>query len=373
VLASVSARAIWIKELISCAFANGIAVAQRGASMRGWAWKLGANGGTRVAATVHRWRGRPTRTLVVALVGILLAPVLAVAAARVSIATGPWSGVYFPVGEALAKVLNKRIPGIKVVTTPAVGSAHALELVHTGEVSLAIVGLATAHFGVRGLREFTQKYDNVGFVMAAMDAGQSLVTRADSGIKTFGDVKDLRLAANSPASKALLLAALKLYGITERDVHLRIMSFAEQITALRDETIDAGFLPVAPRNADVVSLASEHPMRILSFESAKASAFEMAPDWTSVTIKARTYPGQNQDLLVPGTHTVLLAHRQADPAMIYRVVKTIIERREEFGDLHPGGREFTVEKTRFLVEKHLVPTAFHPGAEQYWREMGVLK
>jgi len=50
-------------------------------------------------------------------------------ATRVSIATGPWSGVYFPVGEALAKILTKPIPGVHVVTTPAVGSAHALELV----------------------------------------------------------------------------------------------------------------------------------------------------------------------------------------------------------------------------------------------------
>jgi TRAP-type uncharacterized transport system substrate-binding protein len=114
-------------------------------------------------------------------------------------------------------------------------------------------------------------------------------------------------------------------------------------------------------------------MRILSFESEKANRFEAAPDWTPVTLKARTYPGQDRDLLVPGTHTVLLAHRPADRALIYQIVKTIIEHREEFGNLHPGGREFTAEKTRFFVEKNLVPIAFHPGAEQYWRATGVLK
>lgn len=303
----------------------------------------------------------------------MLLTALAAGATRISIATGPWSGVYYPVGEALAKLLGKRLPGVQAVTTPAVGSAHALELVHTGEASLAIVGLATAHFGVRGQREFAQKYDNVGFVMAAMDAGQSLVVRVESGIKSFGDVKDLRLAANSPASKALLLATLKLYGLTERDIRLRIMSFAEQITALRDETLDAAFLAVSPRNVDVVALAPDYPTRILSLEPAKAKLFEVVPDWTVVTIRARTYPGQDQDLLVPGTHTVLLAHRQVDRATIYQIVKTIIEHREEFGDLHPGGREFTAEKTRFFIEKHLVPVAFHPGAEQYWRATGVLR
>jgi hypothetical protein len=307
------------------------------------------------------------------LLGILLVPLLAVSAVQISIGTGPWSGAYFPVGQALAKVLNKHIPGMEAVTTPAVGSAHALELVHSGEVSLAIVGLATAHFGVRGQREFTRKYDNVGFVMAGMDAGQSLVTRAVSSIKTFGDVKGLRLAANAPASKALLLAALKPYGVKETDVQVTLMSFAEQISALRDETIDAGFLAVSPRNIDVVSLATEYPVRILSFDSAKAKLFEATPDWTPVTIKAGAYPGQNQDLLVPGTHTAVLAHRQTESALIYRIVKTIIEHGKELGELHPGGREFTIEKTRFFVEKHLVPMPFHPGAEQYWREKKVLR
>ncbi len=321
---------------------------------------------------VHTKRIMKTVPLV-GLLGILLVPGLVMSATRVSIGTGPWSGVYFPVGEALAKVLNKHIPGMEAVSTPVVGSAHALELVHSGEVSLALVGLATAHFGVRGQREFTRKYDNVGFVMAGMDVGQSLVTRVESGIRTFGDVKGLRLAANAPASKALLMAALKPYGVGEEDVRLTLMSFAEQIAALRDETIDAGFLPVSPRNMDVVSLASEYPVRILSFDASKAKLFEAVPDWTPVAIKARTYPGQNQDLLVPGTHTALLAYRQAESSTIYRIVKTIIEHRGELGELHPGGREFTIEKTRFFVEKHLIPIAFHPGAEQYWRERGVLR
>jgi len=321
---------------------------------------------------VHTKRIMKTVPLV-GLLGILLVPGLVMSATRVSIGTGPWSGVAFPVGEALAKVLNKHIPGMEAVSTPVVGSAHALELVHSGEVSLALVGLATAHFGVRGQREFARKYDNVGFVMAGMDVGQSLVTRVESGIRTFGDVKGLRLAANAPASKALLMAALKPYGVGEEDVRLTLMSFAEQIAALRDETIDAGFLPVSPRNMDVVSLASEYPIRILSFEASKAKLFEAVPDWTPVAIKARTYPGQNQDLLVPGTHTALLAYRQAESSTIYRIVKTIIEHRGELGELHPGGREFTIEKTRFFVEKHLIPIAFHPGAEQYWRERGVLR
>ena len=58
---------------------------------------------------------------------------------------------------------------------------------------------------------------------------------------------------------------------------------------------------------------------------------------------------------------------------VYRIVKAIVDHGRAFGDLHPGGADFTVDKTRFLVEHKLVPTAFHPGAERYWREHGVLR
>jgi uncharacterized protein len=114
-------------------------------------------------------------------------------------------------------------------------------------------------------------------------------------------------------------------------------------------------------------------VRILGFEPAKARAFEAVPDWTGVTIKARTYPGQERDVVVPGTHTALLAYRAAPDALIYRIVKAIVEHGRELGALQPSGDEFTARRTRLFVEQRLVPTAFHPGAARYWQERGVLK
>jgi len=307
------------------------------------------------------------------LVATLLVSASVIGATRLAVGAGPWGGAYFFVGTALANLLSKHIPSVNAVVVPVTGAAHGLELVHKGEVTIALVGLSAAHFGVRGEREFDRKYDNVGFVMAAMDTGQTLISLADSGIKTFADVKGLRVAANTASSKAELLAALRPYGVKESDFQLSFMNYAGQIAALREGTVDAAFIAVSPRNTDVADFASQQPIRILGFDAAKAKLFEAYPYWTPIVLKARTYPGQDHDLLVPGAHTTLLAHKQADPSLIYQIVRTIIEHGPEFGQLHPGGREFTVEKTRYLIEKHLVPMAFHPGAERYWREKGLLE
>jgi uncharacterized protein len=268
--------------------------------------------------------------------------------------------------RTLATILNRYVRDISATAEPVEGSAHALEL------TLAIVTLDTAHLGVRGEASFDKKYDNVGFVMAGMDAGETLVTLADSGIHTYADVRGLRVAINTPASKALLVAALKLYGVREADVRLTLMNFVEQIAALQKGGIDAGFVPVAPYNADVSGLASGARIRVLGLDPVKARAFEAAPYQTSVVLKARTYEGQNAEVIVPGSRTALLAHKQADPTLIYRIVKAIVDHRRAFTDLHPGGDEFTAEKTRFFIDRKLVPTTFHPGAERYWREAKIL-
>src|SRR5262249_45064708 len=138
-------------------------------------------------------------------------------------------------------------------------------------------------------------------------------------------------------------------------------------------TLDAGFIAVSPYNRDLAAFAAAQPMRIVGLDAAHAKAFEEQPSWTAVALREGTYRGQDSDMLVPGTHTVLLAHKGADPELIYRITKTIIEHGREFGDLHPGGNEFTIAKTRYLIENKLIPVAFHPGAERYWREKGVLK
>ena len=209
--------------------------------------------------------------------------------------------------------------------------------------------------------------------MAAMDTGQSLVTLSESGIRSFADVKDLRVAANTESSKALLLAALQAYGVRASDVRLRLMNYAEQLNALREGTLDAGFIAISPYNGDVAAFASGQPIRILGFDAARAKTFDEQPLWTAILLRALTYPGQDRDLLIPGAHTTLLAHKQADPALIYEITKTIIEHQREFRNLHPGGAEFTIEKTRYFIDHHLLPVSFHPGAERYWREKGVLK
>ncbi|MGH7323724.1 MAG: TAXI family TRAP transporter solute-binding subunit [Candidatus Rokuibacteriota bacterium] len=302
-------------------------------------------------------------------------PLTAGSASRISVGTGSTGGVYYFVGTAMSKILNQHLTGVTATPEPVTGSAHATKLVHAGELTIALAELATVHHGYRGSRkDFDKKYDGVRFVMAGMDTGQTAVAWASSGVKSYSDIKGKRIATNSPASLAMLAPAMAMYDVKESDVQHKTLNYSEQVSAMKDGALDVGFFAAAPRNASVMELAATRPVRVLGLEPDKAREFgKRYQYWTPLTLKAGTYPGQDADVLMPAFYTTLIANKDADPALVYNIVKTIVEHVGEFGELHAGGKEFTVEKTRFFVDNEMVPAPLHPGAERFWRERGVLK
>ncbi|MGH2385176.1 MAG: TAXI family TRAP transporter solute-binding subunit [Candidatus Limnocylindria bacterium] len=305
----------------------------------------------------------------------MVAPLAAESASRISLGTGSTGGVYYFVGTAMSKILNQYLPGVTTTPEPVTGSAHATKLVHAGELTMALAELATVHHGYRGSRkDFDKKYDNVRFVMAGMDTGQTAVAWADSGVKSYPDIKGKRIATNSPASRAMIAPAMAMYDVKDGDVQHRTLGYSEQVSAMKDGSLDVGFFAAAPRNASVMELAATRPVRVIGLDPGKAREFSAAyPYWTPLTLKAGTYPGQETDILMPAFYTTLIVNKDADATLVYNVVKTIIEHTQDFGAIHPGGKEFTADKTRLFVEKKMLPAPMHPGAERFWRERGVVK
>jgi TRAP transporter TAXI family solute receptor len=159
-------------------------------------------------------------------------------------------------------------------------------------------------------------------------------------VTSYADIKGKRIATNSPASRAMIDPALAAHGVKGGDVQHRTLNYSEQVSAMKDGSLDVGFFAAAPRNASVMELAATRPIRVLGLDPDRAREFGQAyPYWTPLTLPAGTYPGQTGAVR----------------------------------ELHPGGKEFTVEKTKFFVDNQMVPAPFHPGAERYWREKGILK
>ncbi|HEX7128117.1 MAG TPA: TAXI family TRAP transporter solute-binding subunit [Thermodesulfobacteriota bacterium] len=313
--------------------------------------------------------------LVLVLAALLLAPALTLSATRISIGTGSSGGVYFFVGNAMTSLLNKHMAGLNATPEPVTGSAHASKLVDSGDLALALAEVATAYHGYRGSRkDFPKPLENIRFVMGGMASGQAPVVWADSPIKSWADIKGKRIATNSPASLAMVTPLLEMHGIEMSDVDHKTLNYTEQVSAMKDGNLDVAFMAPAPRNASVMDLGARRAIRILGLAPDTAKEYARRyPHWSPITLKAGTYDGQKADVIMPAYHTAVIANKDVDADLIYGIVKTVIEHNKEFGEMHESGKEFTVERTRDFLRQEMVPAPFHPGAERFWREKGVVK
>ncbi|MDA1001339.1 MAG: TAXI family TRAP transporter solute-binding subunit [bacterium] len=297
------------------------------------------------------------------------------AATRITLGGGAPGGTYYQVMAAMAKVLEDKSGDIRPAVETTSGSAHALRLVNSGELTIGSGLLDTAARAWNGQREFKQKLGNLRSVMAFIDIGDAFLVRKDSNITKATDLKGKKIGVPSPAGLLALQSVLKSHGLNPSDYTTRFLSYTAQGNALKDKSIHAGYMVVHRINRTVMEFMTTMGGRIVGFENQKAiNYFETHfPVWRSVMLKANTYPGQNQAIPVAGRHGLVVTHKDTSADLIYKVVKTLYANHDALKKIHPAAAMISLEQTKRYYEKKLFVVPIHPGAERYLKEVGVLK
>ena len=298
------------------------------------------------------------------------------AATRITLGGGAPGGTYYAVMVAMAKVLEDKARDIKPVVETTSGSAHAIRLVDSGELTISSGLLDTVDRGWKGEREFQKKkLTNLRTVMAFTDIGDAFVVRKNSPYRKVRDLKGKRIGVPSPAGQLALETVLKAHGIGPKDYTVRFLSYTAQSDALRDGTLDAAYMVVYQTNRTVMEFMTTVGGRILGFDSQKeAKAFEASqPVWRTVVLKAKTYAGQDGDVVAAGRHGLVVAHKDTPPDLIYKITKTLIENTADLVKIHPAAAAISLPQTKTYIDKKLIVVPFHPGAERYLKEAGALK
>jgi TRAP transporter TAXI family solute receptor len=323
--------------------------------------------------------GRTIRRVTAAMVVVAfgLGGVLAArAATRITLGGGAPGGTYYAVMAAMAKVLEEKSGGrIQPVVETTSGSAHAARLVDSGELTVASVLLDTAARAWTGEGEFKSKLANIRSVMAVIDIGDAFVVRKDSGIMSTRELKGKTIGVPSPAGQLAMAAVLKSHGLGENDYKVRYLSYTAQAAGLQDRNIDAGYMVVHRINSTVTEFMTTTGGRILGFDDAKAVEYFESnyPVWRAVALKAKIYPGQDEEIRVAGRHGLVLASKEVPADLVYDFVKTLFAHPQQLTAIHPAASEISLAQTRQYYDKKLFVVPLHPGAERYLKEAGIVK
>lgn len=288
----------------------------------------------------------------------------------VTVATGGTSGVYYPIGGAVANVLSNKL-GIDTSVQATGASVENINLLNTNRAELAIVmadAVSQAYAGtgafsgkkpITGLRGLTALYPNY----------VQVVTTKKSGIKSIKDLAGKRVGVGAPNSGVELNARLILeaHGLSYDDLRQDYLSYSEAIDQIKNGMVDAAFVTSGVPNATVIDLSVSHDTIILPIEGEPlANLMEKYPFFASGTIPGGTY-SQKEDVHTATITNLLLVTDSLPEDVVYQATKAIFENLDALYEAHNAAKNITLER----VSKGM-PIPFHPGAEKYFKEVGAL-
>ena len=288
---------------------------------------------------------------------------------NVRFATGGNTGTYYAFGTALAQVLASKTD----VTVPvqATGASKAnIQLIAADEAELAIVQNDVMDYAYNGTDLFEQDGALKGFSSMAAIYAEVCQIIAKPGIDSVDDLMGLNVSVGDAGSGVEFNAKqiLSAYGITFDDINKQNLSFGASADAFKDGKIDAFFCTAGAPTTAVAELATTNEISVITIDDEHAAKLIADyPFYTQYPIPAGTYKGVDEDAKTVAVKATLIVSEKLSEDVVYNMTKAIFENKDEIAVAHPKGAEID---TAYAVEGVSVP--FHPGAEKYFREIGVI-
>jgi TRAP transporter TAXI family solute receptor len=321
-------------------------------------------------------------TTALATAGLLLsatlsAPSMAGETQFVSIGTGGVTGVYYPTGGAICRLVNKnrKKTGIRCSVESTGGSVFNINAIRSGELEMGVAQSDWQFHAYNG----TSKFKDVGAfkelraVFSVHAEPATLVVRADSGIKNFTDLKGKRVNIGQPGSGTVATYAVleKAFGMDRKDLKLAAeLKSSEMGQALCDNKIDAYFFLVGHPAGVIKETTTTCKAKIADIHG--PAVVKLVKDnsfYRYASIPAGMYTGTPDAVKTMGVGATFVSSSKVSADVIYEVVKAVFENFEDFKKLHPAFRN--LKKTEMVKASLSAP--LHDGAMKYYKEVGLIK
>ncbi len=319
-----------------------------------------------------------TQSIALTCAAFALSSTLSTASAEqyVSIGTGGVTGVYYPVGGAICRLVNKdrKQHGIRCTVESTAGSVSNVNAVKSGDLDVGIAQSDIQYNAMHGVNQFAgqEPYSDLRSLFSMWSEAMTLVVRPDSGIHSIEDLKGKRvnLGPIGSGTRAVVGDMLTAAGVKTSDLALATeMKLDENGTALCDNKVDAFFVMIGHPSSNVQDPTTTCGAKLVPLQGkwvadmvAKSSFFSLA------VIPGGLYPNNDQDINTLGVKATLVTSASASPDKIYTLVKAVFENLDEFKKLHPVLNGLNPED----MVKQGLSAPIHPGALKYYKEKGML-
>ncbi|PSU50197.1 C4-dicarboxylate ABC transporter substrate-binding protein [Photobacterium frigidiphilum] len=294
----------------------------------------------------------------------------------ITIGTGGVTGVYYPTGGAICRLVNKdrKTHGIRCSVESTGGSIYNINTIRAGELDLAIAQSDWQHHAYNGTSLFEEKgpFKSLRSVFSLHAEPFTVVARADSGIKTFDDLKGKRVNIGNPGSgqRGTMEVLMKAKGWTMKDFKLvSELKASEQSKALCDNKIDAMIYTVGHPSGAIKEATTSCSSVIVEVSGPVIDKLvDENAFYRIVSIPGGMYMGSENSVKTFGVGATFVSSTQVDNNVIYAVTQSVFDNFNEFKRLHPA---FSGLKKEEMIKDGL-SAPLHDGAKKYYIEVGLL-
>jgi TRAP transporter TAXI family solute receptor len=297
----------------------------------------------------------------------------------ITIGTGGITGVYYPTGGAICRLVNKgrKDHGVRCSVESTGGSVYNLNTIRAGELDMGVVQSDWQYHAYHGTGKdaFIEAgpFKELRAVFAIHGEPVTIIARADSGIKTVQDLVGKRVNIGNPGSGTeatwnVMWAAM---GHTNDDLKLAAqMKSAETPGALCDNKIDALFWLVGHPNG--LSKEATTTCDAVMVEVSGPAIDKLVADnsyYFKATIPGGMYTGSPNDVATFGVGATFVSSTATPANTVYEVVKAVFDNFDSFKKLHPAFAH--LKETDMITNGLSAP--LHDGAVKYYKERGWIK
>ena len=292
----------------------------------------------------------------------------------VSIGTGGVTGVYYPTGGAICRLVNKnrKEHGIRCSVESTGGSVYNLNTIRAGELEFGVAQSDWQYHAYNGTSKFEDQgaYKDLRAVFSVHPEPFTVVARADSGISDFQDLKGKRVNVGNPGSgqRGTMEVLMDAMGWSMDDFSLASeLKSAEQSQALCDNQIDAMVFTVGHPSGSIqeASTACDSVLVNVTGDAVDKLVADN-PYYRKATIPGGMYRGTDEDVTTFGVGATFVTSADVSEKVVYEVVKAVFENFEDFKNLHPA---FANLKQEEMIKDGL-SAPLHDGAKKYYEEQG---
>ena len=302
------------------------------------------------------------------------------------IGTGGVAGTYYPIGGLIADIISNPpgarpcdkggscgVPGLVAIAQSSNGSVANVDAIASGALESGFVQSDVAYWAYTGtgIYEGQGEVEDLRAITNLYPESIHIVAREDAGIGSVRALEGKRVSLDEPGSGTLVDARiiLEAFGVAEDDLDASYVKPSRAIAMIDEGQLDAFFIVAGYPTGSVQDLCANQGCDLVPIEGREADAvIERYPFFAKDVIPAGTYEGVGRtNTLSVGAQWVVGA--EIDEELVYGITRALWHEnaRALLDNGHVKGQAITLSTA---LDGIAIP--LHPGAERYYREVGLL-